>query len=77
MNIEIKILLSELLQMEAGEIYGFLKGKGLDLSKQLSSWDTDTHRVFEGTALPAQHSGYIKTCIGMVPIKKPWLEAVA
>lgn len=78
MNIEIKIPLSDIARMTPAEMADRLIESGLDIDKDIHFYDlAGMFRVFEGTALPAPHSGYMKTCVGMVPIRKPWLEAVA
>ena len=77
-KIEIKIPLSTILAMGVDDTVNYLMDKGLDLAKDIRVYDlAGMFRVFEGEALPEQHSGFIKTCGGMVSIRKPWLEAVA
>lgn len=77
MSIRITIPRSELVSATSRQLSDLLCFKGLDTSKEWGMFEEGLDNVYVGESLPEPHSGFMKTCVGMVPIKKPWLEAVA
>lgn len=73
----VTIPISETVSLGIRDLEALLRFKGLDTSKHFAMRDEGVNRIYVGDPLPEKHSGYMKTCVGLVPIKKPWLEAVA
>ena len=77
MSIRVTIPISKLATATSKQIHDFLRLEGLDTSQEYGAFKDGPNITYVGEALPAPHSGFMKTCVGMVPIRKPWLGAVA